>query len=52
LGSSHQTAIGALALKWLRIVYSCWQDRKSYNDVRYLRALKDRGSPLIDGGKA
>ena len=48
LGSSHQAAVRALAFKWIRIVYRCWQDRKPYNEVRYLRALKDRGSPLLD----
>ncbi len=46
-GSSHQAAIRALAFKWIRIVYKCWQDGKPYNETQYLRALKDRGSPLL-----
>jgi transposase len=48
LGNSHQVAVRALALKWIRIVYRCWQDHKPYNEVRYLRALKDHGSPLLE----
>jgi hypothetical protein len=48
-GSSHQAAVRALAFKWIRIVYKCWQDGKPYNETQYLRALKDRGSPLISG---
>jgi|TARA_B110000091_G_C13369861_1_gene291765 hypothetical protein len=48
-GSSHQAAIRALALKWRRIVYKCWQDGKPCNEIQHLRALKDRGSPLILG---
>lgn len=46
-GSSHQAAIRALALKWIRIVYKCWQDGKPYNETQYLRALKYRGSSLL-----
>jgi transposase len=26
-GSSHQAALRALAFKWIRILYRCWQDR-------------------------
>jgi len=48
LGSSHQAAIRALAFKWIRIIYGSWKDHKPYNEVRYLRSLKERGSPLLD----
>jgi hypothetical protein len=46
-GSSHQTAVRALAFKWLRILYRCWQTRTPYDESTYLNALKRRGSPLI-----
>jgi transposase len=46
-GSSHQAAVRALAFKWIRIVYRCWQTRTPYNESTYLNALKRRGSPLL-----
>ena len=46
-GKSHQTAIRALAFKWIRIIYRCWVDRKPYDEAKYLIALKAKGSPLV-----
>lgn len=46
-GSAHQAALRALAYKWIRIVYRCWQTRTPYDESVYLNALKRRGSPLI-----
>ncbi len=46
-GSAHQSALRALAFKWIRIVYRCWQTRTQYNEAIYLKALERRGSPLI-----
>jgi transposase len=46
-GQSHQAAIRALAFKWIRIVFRCWQDRRLYDESTYLSALQERGSPLI-----
>jgi transposase len=46
-GSSHQAALRALAFKWIRIVYRCWQTRTPYDEATYLSALKRRGSPLM-----
>ncbi len=45
-GKSAQTARRALAYKWLRIIFRCWQDRVPYNEARYLERLKANGSPL------
>jgi len=47
-GSSHQAALRALAFKWIRILYRCWQDRTPYDEATYLNALKRRGSPLLN----
>jgi hypothetical protein len=46
-GASHQVALRALAFKWIRILYRCWQTRTPYHEARYLKALQRRGSPLL-----
>lgn len=46
-GSTHQAATRALAFKWIRILYRCWQANTPYNESTYLNALVRRGSPLI-----
>lgn len=46
-GASHQAAVRALAFKWIRIVFRCWQSRGLYDESVYLAALKRRGSSLI-----
>jgi len=48
-GSSRQAALRALAFKWIRVMYRCWQNRTPYDEARYLNALKRRGSPLVTG---
>jgi transposase len=45
-GSDHHAAVRALAFKWIRIIYRCWQDRLAYDENKYLAALAKRGSPL------
>ena len=37
-GCSHQAALRALAFKWIRILYRCWEKRTPYNEAEYLRA--------------
>lgn len=46
-GKAHQAAVRALAFKWIRILYRCWQDRTLYDESVYLNALNNRGSSLI-----
>src|ERR671937_559387 len=46
-GKAHQAAVRALAFKWIRILYRCWQDRTLYNESVSLQALQHRGSSLI-----
>jgi transposase len=46
-GCSHRVAIRALAFKWIRVLYRCWKDRVPYDEVTYLNALRQRGSPLL-----
>ena len=45
LARDHE-AVRALAFKWIRIVFRCWQNRVAYDENRYLAALVKRGSPL------
>jgi transposase len=45
-GKNHQTILRALAFKWIRILWRCWQDRVPYDGTRYLAALHRRHSPL------
>jgi len=45
-GADHHPAVRALAFKWIRIMFRCWQDRTPYDEARYQQALKHRGSPL------
>jgi transposase len=46
-GTSHQAALRALAFKWVRILFRCWQDRTPYDESKYLKALQHRHSPLL-----
>ena len=46
-GHAHQIAVRALAFKWIRILYRCWQNRTPYDESKYLNALKRRDSPLL-----
>jgi transposase len=45
-GSHHHTALRALAFKWQRIIWRCWQDRKPYQEKTYEAALRKASSPL------
>jgi transposase len=46
-GSHHHTAVRALAFKWQRIIWRCWQDRRPYDDARYEAVLRQRHSPVV-----
>jgi transposase len=46
-GKAHQAAVRALAFKWIRILYRCWQERTPYDASVYLQALKRRSAPLL-----
>lgn len=47
-GCSYQAAVRALAFKWIRILYRCWVNRTPYDEAKYLKALRERGSPLLN----
>ena len=48
LGKHRNTILRALAFKWIRILWRCWQNNEPYDEARYHDALKHRRSPLAD----
>ncbi|HEX3083410.1 MAG TPA: IS110 family transposase [Pyrinomonadaceae bacterium] len=46
-GKDHHAAVRALAFKWMRIIWKCWQTRTPYNEVIYLESLMKKGSSLL-----
>lgn len=46
-GKGHHAALRALAFKWIRIIFRCWQERTPYDEGRYIQVLRKRGSPLV-----
>ena len=43
---THHAAVRALAFKWIRIMFRCWKDGKTYDEQAYAAALRKRNSPL------
>ena len=39
-GKGRHAAFRALAFKWQRIMWRCWQDRTPYDDAKYVASLK------------
>jgi transposase len=46
-GCGHHTSVRALAYKWQRIIWRCWQNRSIYKEELYEAALKQSRSPLV-----
>ena len=44
-GKTHAVILRALAFKWIRILWKCWQTGIAYNEETYLRQLRHRHSP-------
>ncbi|MCJ8321308.1 MAG: IS110 family transposase [Colwellia sp.] len=51
-GNTHQSSVRALAFKWIRILYRCWKTKEPYSEAKYLKALRERNSPLLFKEKA
>ena len=43
-GKGHHAAVRALAFKWVRILFRCWQTRTPYDENVYVAALEKHGS--------
>ncbi|MEW6306290.1 MAG: IS110 family transposase [Verrucomicrobiota bacterium] len=46
-GCGHHTSVRALAYKWQRILWRCWQSRTPYQEEIYEAALRKSRSPLV-----
>jgi transposase len=46
-GCPHHTAVRALAFKWQRVIWRCWQDRQPYEETKYEAALRQAKSPVV-----
>ena len=46
-GKKHHAAVRALAFKWIRIIFRCWQNGEAYDEQKYVEALKKKGAPLL-----
>jgi len=44
--TGHHAILRALAFKWLRILWRCWQTRQGYDQEKYLQQLEKRRSPI------
>ena len=44
----HNASLRALAFKWQRIMFRCWQARQPYDEQLYLKALAKHGSWLTE----
>jgi hypothetical protein len=47
----HHVILRALAFKWIRILWKCWQTRVPYSEATYLRSLQKRKSPNLPSAK-
>lgn len=44
-GKEHHVILRALAFKWVRVLWKCWQTSTPYDEARYLQRLAHRKSP-------
>ncbi|MBV8841306.1 MAG: IS110 family transposase [Bryobacterales bacterium] len=42
----HHAAVRALAFKWIRILFRCWQNHQPYHEELYVAARQKRAVPL------
>jgi transposase len=47
LGHGYQQSLRALAFKWQRILFRCWQTQQPYDEQRYLQSLHAKHAPLL-----
>jgi transposase len=50
-GKSYYTAMRALAYKWMRILYACWEKGQVYDEAKYLKSLAQHHSPYLPKAK-
>jgi transposase len=47
-GKGRHAAFRALAFKWIRILFRCWQNRTPYDESLYLQRLETTHSPILE----
>jgi transposase len=47
----HWAILRALAFKWLRILWPCWQHNQNYDEEKYLQRLEQRRSPIATAAR-
>lgn len=45
---SAHAAKRALAFKWIRILYACWEQNRPYDETKYIASLRKRKSPIAE----
>jgi len=45
-GKGFHSIVRMLGVKWIRILWRCWKERRCYNEILYIECLRRRGSPL------
>jgi transposase len=45
-GKGHHAAVRALAFKWIRVLFRCWQAHQPYDEKIYLQSLQKHHSTL------
>jgi hypothetical protein len=46
-GKGAGKAKRALAFKWMRILFRCWKNKQTYNEVTYVKSLIKHNSPVV-----
>jgi len=46
-GCAHHTAVRALAFKWQRVIWRCWQNHTPYDERVYQASLRKHNSPVV-----
>lgn len=46
-GHNHNAALRAVAFKWQRILFACWQYSKPYNEADYIKKLTAKKVPYL-----
>jgi transposase len=46
-GKGHHAAIRAVAFKWIRVMFRCWQERAPSDEIAYIKTLQKRGLYLL-----
>jgi len=47
-GAGHHQAIRSLAFRWVRLLFRLWKTGEKYDEQRYLEALKNKRSPIVN----